>query len=139
MWFRDWSSDVFSSDLLGCDMHFRDHEGLAEVRAALFLDDSDELGLEAAVRGGIGELQDVRHPVIEAFGCPVEEHQRRVAGDELEIGRVDPAARDGDPLGGDRHQHNLLVAGRSEEHTSELQSLMRTSYAVFCLKKKTKR
>src|SRR3546814_4498783 len=26
--------------------------------------------------------------------------------------------------------------GRSEEHTSELQSLMRTSYAVFCLKKK---
>src|SRR3546814_5599648 len=30
------------------------------------------------------------------------------------------------------------VRGRSEEHTSELQSLMRISYAVFCLKKKTK-
>src|SRR3546814_3867572 len=29
--------------------------------------------------------------------------------------------------------------GRSEEHTSELQSLMRISYAVFCLKKKTNR
>src|SRR3546814_9184344 len=29
------------------------------------------------------------------------------------------------------------VVGRSEEHTSELQSLMRISYAVFCLKKKT--
>src|SRR3546814_1321754 len=29
-------------------------------------------------------------------------------------------------------------AGRSEEHTSELQSLMRISYAVFCLKKKIK-
>src|SRR3546814_8056506 len=29
-----------------------------------------------------------------------------------------------------------LVGGRSEEHTSELQSLMRISYAVFCLKKK---
>src|SRR3546814_8914122 len=29
------------------------------------------------------------------------------------------------------------LAGRSEEHTSELQSLMRNSYAVFCLKKKT--
>src|SRR3546814_4138927 len=28
------------------------------------------------------------------------------------------------------------LVGRSEEHTSELQSLMRTSYAVFCLKKK---
>src|SRR3546814_7685475 len=30
------------------------------------------------------------------------------------------------------------VVGRSEEHTSELQSLMRISYAVFCLKKKTR-
>src|SRR3546814_9695323 len=29
-----------------------------------------------------------------------------------------------------------VVSGRSEEHTSELQSLMRISYAVFCLKKK---
>src|SRR3546814_12042944 len=29
-----------------------------------------------------------------------------------------------------------LLTGRSEEHTSELQSLMRISYAVFCLKKK---
>src|SRR3546814_6773796 len=37
---------------------------------------------------------------------------------------------------------NLAIEGmdltRSEEHTSELQSLMRISYAVFCLKKKTK-
>src|SRR3546814_6874045 len=32
----------------------------------------------------------------------------------------------------------LLQRGRSEEHTSELQSLMRISYAVFCLKKKNK-
>src|SRR3546814_2108405 len=31
------------------------------------------------------------------------------------------------------------AASRSEEHTSELQSLMRTSYAVFCLKKKKKK
>src|SRR3546814_1625062 len=33
----------------------------------------------------------------------------------------------------------LMAHGRSEEHTSELQSLMRISYAVFCLKKKNKR
>src|SRR3546814_5182516 len=37
---------------------------------------------------------------------------------------------------GHRPEHACL---RSEEHTSELQSLMRTSYAVFCLKKKTKK
>src|SRR3546814_10478067 len=33
----------------------------------------------------------------------------------------------------------MRASKRSEEHTSELQSLMRISYAVFCLKKKTKR
>src|SRR3546814_8536094 len=34
--------------------------------------------------------------------------------------------------------HCIQCHGRSEEHTSELQSLMRISYAVFCLKKKIK-
>src|SRR3546814_3198233 len=33
-------------------------------------------------------------------------------------------------------QHRAMMKERSEEHTSELQSLMRISYAVFCLKKK---
>src|SRR3546814_5434452 len=36
-------------------------------------------------------------------------------------------------------QRLVVTAGRSEEHTSELQSLMRISYAVFCLKKKKTR
>src|SRR3546814_3594284 len=35
--------------------------------------------------------------------------------------------------------HELKINFRSEEHTSELQSLMRISYAVFCLKKKKKK
>src|SRR3546814_4188555 len=53
------------------------------------------------------------------------------------------------PLGADAIQHrsqrrsylwnDVLYWSRSEEHTSELQSLMRISYAVFCLKKKKKR
>src|SRR3546814_3222514 len=38
-----------------------------------------------------------------------------------------------------RHRRSLDRHRRSEEHTSELQSLMRISYAVFCLKKKTKK
>src|SRR3546814_5692710 len=51
-------------------------------------------------------------------------------------------------VGGDRRHHRrraehvprprLSPCRRSEEHTSELQSLMRISYAVFCLKKKNK-
>src|SRR3546814_4087873 len=68
----------------------------------------------------------------------------------LVIGNVDGLARGGQPLYSATEQRHLaaqslersrrivagLVAIRSEEHTSELQSLMRISYAVFCLKKK---
>src|SRR3546814_4481614 len=36
------------------------------------------------------------------------------------------------------HQEDMIAVLRSEEHTSELQSLMRISYAVFCLKNKNK-
>src|SRR3546814_5947376 len=42
----------------------------------------------------------------------------------------------GDSGGGDDDVHCDLRHDRSEEHTSELQSLMRNSYAVFCLQKK---
>src|SRR3546814_6726080 len=50
-------------------------------------------------------------------------HRHRIDDQENQYPRTsDPAASDGE--------------GRSEEHTSELQSLMRISYAVFCLKKK---
>src|SRR3546814_1336343 len=58
----------------------------------------------------------------------------RVAGGR----RQSRFAQDG---GGDQHAQLLGIAAdraRSEEHTSELQSLMRISYAVFCLKKKKK-
>src|SRR3546814_966145 len=43
-----------------------------------------------------------------------------------------------DIAGSHAHARALEAAGRSEEHTSELQSIMRISYAVFCLKKKTR-
>src|SRR3546814_10435002 len=42
------------------------------------------------------------------------------------------------PIARDRQNRQTLCNHRSEEHTSELQSLMRNSYAVFCLKKKKK-
>src|SRR3546814_20120032 len=44
----------------------------------------------------------------------------------------------GSPQLYDKFWANIRAGVRSEEHTSELQSLMRISYAVFCLKKKTK-
>src|SRR3546814_3023589 len=60
-----------------------------------------------------------------------------------EIGRPVRAVRKRLPQLGDGGRRQRLQGGvgplRSEEHTSELQSLMRISYAVFCLKKKKSR
>src|SRR3546814_10704739 len=49
------------------------------------------------------------------------------------------AAGGGEAAGHADHAPLRRRVGRSEEHTSELQSLMRISYAVFCLKKKNKK
>src|SRR3546814_5272851 len=57
----------------------------------------------------------------------------RWPADQVEVG--DRAAGFASP----RLQHGLALGLRSEEHTSELQSLMRISYAVFCLQKKPPR
>src|SRR3546814_2367959 len=87
------------------------------------------------------------------------DHDRRDRTIELQYPALDPPYRLGDgarssPYGADRGRvfgHATRLRGRrrcplrgavsraarSEEHTSELQSLMRISYAVFCLKKKT--
>src|SRR3546814_7838245 len=57
----------------------------------------------------------------------------RAAGGGVGIGDGAARARDADRAGAGR---DGVATGRSEEHTSELQSLMRSSYAVFCLTKK---
>src|SRR3546814_5416140 len=54
-------------------------------------------------------------------------------------GRALSAIGEADQLATIERQSMLCLVRRSEEHTSELQSLMRISYAVFCLKKKKKR
>src|SRR3546814_8230251 len=80
--------------------------------------------LERDARGACQDRQEVRGRVLEVVD--LARHQRRLRGlrvrhpDELDA--VD--------------LHHLAAGMRSEEHTSELQSLMRISYAVFCLKKK---
>src|SRR3546814_3566128 len=75
---------------------------------------------------------------------------RHGAAQAVGLGRREAGGDDGDLHGlflEQRHAEGLLqhlpqllggIVDRSEEHTSELQSLMRISYAVFCLKKKTK-
>src|SRR3546814_10429378 len=84
---------------------------------------------------------DLDHILLEADQRVLLALDRRLgedAGGLLERRRRDEAARLQRRLG-DAEQDGLAlrrVLLRSEEHTSELQSLMRISYAVFCLKKK---
>src|SRR3546814_7534853 len=61
-------------------------------------------------------------------------------GELANVGAANPGPRAIDMLTLDRPDPDwVALAKRSEEHTSELQSLMRISYAVFCLKKKKTR
>src|SRR3546814_3424940 len=105
------------------------------------------------VRSGLQVLRDGRLHVAPVVGQRLDDggdHQalhigaRGVVGAEaMALLRVERALQQGAEdgrldvlplvLGGEQQQ------GRSEEHTSELQSLMRISYAVFCLKKKKKK
>src|SRR3546814_4756473 len=104
---------------------------------------------------GAGEGFDMRRGGVAMLRDDVDEGRSDddAVGDARDLrglfGRADAEAhRDGQVGRGfqardgfvDARLRGLLLAGnprRSEEHTSELQSLMRISYAVFCLKKKT--
>src|SRR3546814_3651368 len=109
----DWSSDVCSSDLL-LEKVAADEAILVSTGANDWLESN---GRMERVEGGF----KVTATKPFASGAP--------GGDLL----VTSAAYD-DPREGAQVLHFPV---RSEEHTSELQSLMRISYAVFCLKKKT--
>src|SRR3546814_4210215 len=120
----DWSSDVCSSDLFVlCQVRRRRIQALAQFRLlhARCKVASGAHGVVVASAladarrvGHVGELQVLDSRGDRAF----------TKGREHRVDRAGVLV-----VGGD-------VVKRSEEHTSELQSLMRISYAVFCLKKK---
>src|SRR3546814_9026439 len=76
-----------------------------------------------------GEL--LLHSLLDDLGDTAVVDERRYLLDVVDRAELDELLR---PRG---HGGDILRLRRSEEHTSELQSLMRNSYAVFCLKKKT--
>src|SRR3546814_4686979 len=118
----DWSSDVCSSDLREVD----DEPRLPRPRQ---LDRGPADGLHALRRPG-GALC----PGVPGRRHPRERRRRRALTRPVTLHRL-PELRARLPVG--RAEVRRRGAARSEEHTSELQSLMRISYAVFCLKKKT--
>src|SRR3546814_6726854 len=108
----DWSSDVCSSDLFL--LHFS-----ASLMGILFRAASWRRGSDFSASGNQGGHD----------GCSSEDDSRV----EMPARGERRAAGDCAFCGGGRTRG----AGRSEEHTSELQSLMRSSYADLCLKKNT--
>src|SRR3546814_6480146 len=111
----DWSSDVCSSDLKPA-IGLAPASGAGGVAAA---------GLHARMDRLSGRFPGLRHDTGAAFP-----HRRRPDDDRHPSRRFGRDARCRNRNAAARN------AGRSEEHTSELQSLMRISYAVFCLTKK---
>src|SRR3546814_6033305 len=82
---------------------------------------------------------DMRHaPTLPVAVFDLREHRlgryAAVAEDAVQLAR--PLVERHPRLEAGERAHQVRVGERSEEHTSELQSLMRISYAVFCLKKK---
>src|SRR3546814_3431192 len=116
----DWSSDVCSSDLIGERVAGREIAARHRPRAMPAISRHERRRIGPEFRRMIGAREMIDRTVMLDGKGGVALHRHPVA---LEIAhRVIAAYRD----------------VRSEEHTSELQSLMRISYAVFCLKKKKK-
>src|SRR3546814_6879755 len=124
MRFSGWSSDVCSSDL-GCT--YGDFQFTVDAASDDFLD----LGILSCYRPVAGTPDAAPRRSLDA-----RDFSRLLALAHVEPGRAFSEyaafylATNGQRYASDEQQ------ARSEEHTSELQSLMRTSYAVFCLKKK---
>src|SRR3546814_8172518 len=132
----DWSSDVCSSDL----WLYADVWGAGAGAHALAAAAQQFGGAEQQRRGDDQQRRRRRNGGADLFADALEHlnRQRALLGasDEqcdrglVERGHESENRPRGDARTNERHED------RSEEHTSELQSLMRISYAVFCLKKK---
>src|SRR3546814_10630668 len=84
-----------------------------------------------SVRSGVGRR--LRHSGQRDIFLAIAGNEREFTILPVLLGLIDPVARRADEI---PPQMTRGRERRSEEHTSELQSLMRISYAVFCLKKK---
>src|SRR3546814_3819843 len=111
----DWSSDVCSSDLAFFPSHRTSTRQAIRTRAAMTPEQREHFRQRLlALKRELGATE-----------ATASDAAKPVELDQTSVGRVS-------------RMDAMQGQARSEEHTSELQSLMRISYAVFCLKKKKK-
>src|SRR3546814_1367825 len=114
----DWSSDVCSSDLSAATAN------MADPRNAKIAPQPRQNSVRYFTDWALAQLDEYVGDTSQPLNVTTTlDLGMQKAADEA-IDRFTPRGAQG-----------ALVAMRSEEHTSELQSLMRISYAVFCLKK----
>src|SRR3546814_3751702 len=114
----DWSSDVCSSDL--------------EAEPGRIEEDGDALLADDDARAKVAEERAQRCAIIGKCGQLAAAWRKGLIGYQAFAELRRQTKRIAEQFREALLHHRL----RSEEHTSELQSLMRISYAVFCLKKK---
>src|SRR3546814_4162743 len=114
---------------------------MASQKFAIVTGASTGIGFELAhlaAQDGYDLLVVADEPLIHAAADDFRRHGVDVQAVESDLSTMEGVDRLITCTGGRRVDLLCANAGRrSEEHTSELQSLMRISYAVFCLKKKT--
>src|SRR3546814_6541294 len=115
----DWSSDVCSSDLLRAQAKSLYYEWVVLEKKKAVLEENRQI-IETMLK-----LARIRYPYSQGSLGSIYKAEGRLHEVENMILMT----------GSGIVEKNIRL--RSEEHTSELQSLMRISYAVFCLKKKT--
>src|SRR3546814_4475868 len=118
----DWRSDVCSSDLIE-QVAARLNWPCIRVNLDSHISRIDLVGKDAIVLKDGQQITEFREGILPW----ALQHPTALVFDEYDAGRPDVMFV----------IQRILEVERSEEHTSELQSLMRISYAVFCLKKKT--
>src|SRR3546814_10562234 len=118
----DWSSDVCSSDL-DLETEWYREAGLSGQSPSASTDERECARVSA-------------QPCRLSRSARSARLSRRILDHHERVGKGPRSTR---RSRGDRPHARPCAHERSEEHTSELQSLMRISYAVFCLKKKKKK
>src|SRR3546814_3518817 len=123
----DWSSDVCSSDLI------------QSVAGDLFMSGHYNLSVAEAYKA-VDKFVAERVPAVMQSGTTLMEQAFSPNAPYLKWSSMENASEVDEQKGYHRLFSGAMLGirnpTRSEEHTSDIQSLMRISYAVFCLKKK---